>query len=309
VSATLLKDQSASRRPLAGTALVLLSTLAWSFSGLFTRLLTTDVITAIAWRSFFGALFTAIPLLFQSRRDVRAILVFSWPMVALVLSVAACSACTVGALFLTSIANTAVIYATTPFMAAALSYLFVGERQKGRTLVASAVSLAGVVIIVSSGFGSGGFLGDLVAVGMTLTFAFMIVLPKVYPELDLQAASILGAALTFAAFAPFGAARAMPLHDWTVLAGFGFTNFTVALYLFLVGARHLAAAQAALIGTLDVVLAPFWVWLAFGERPSVATLIGGGMIFLVVVWHTAMEWRDEVRRRHVAPSGGTLDLG
>ena len=100
----------------------------------------------------------------------------------------------------------------------------------------------------------------------------------------------------------------MPLHDWTVLAAFGFTNFTVALYLFLVGARHLAAAQAALIGTLDVVLAPLWVWLVFEERPSLATFLGGGMIFMVVVWHTLMEWRDEARRRGDASTPGLQSL-
>ena len=170
MSATLVTNAGTHRSPVAGTALVLLSTLAWSFSGLFTRVLTTDVLTAIAWRAFFGALFTALPLVLHARRRPQKRLTFSWPMVFLVLSVAACSACTVGALFMASIANTAVIYATTPFMAAGLSFLFVGERQKARTLFASLVSLVGVVIIMSSGFGSGGLLGDVVAVGMTLTF-------------------------------------------------------------------------------------------------------------------------------------------
>lgn len=296
MSAALATSPESDRHPLAGTALVFLSTVAWSFSGLFTRLLTTDVVTAIAWRAFFGALFTALPLLFAGRRGTR-VRRFTWPTAFLVLNVAGCSACTVGALFLTSIANTAVIYATTPFMAAGLSFLFIGERQKGRTIFASAVSLVGVVVIVSSGFGSGNLLGDVIAVCMTLTFSFVIVLPRVYPGIDVRAASILGAALTFAAFAPFGHARDVPLRDWIVLAGFGFTNFSVAFYLFVVGAKHLAAAQAALIGTLDVVLAPLWVWLAFAERPSLATFCGGGMIFLVVVWHTAREWRDESRRR------------
>ncbi|MDX7953205.1 DMT family transporter [Lichenihabitans sp. Uapishka_5] len=294
------------RRPIAGMVLVLLSTVAWSFSGLFTRMLTTDVVTGIAWRSFFGAVFTALPMLLGGRSRGLDVPRFSWPMAYLVLAVAACSACTVGALFMTSIANAAVIYATTPFMAAALSFLFVRERQQGRTLLASAVSLVGVVVIVSSGFGSGGLVGDVASVGMALSFAFIIVLPKVYPGLDLQAASILGAAITFAVFAPFGQARAMPAHDWVVLAGFGFTNFTVALYLFLVGARHLAAAQAALIGTLDIVLAPFWVWLAFDERPSVATLVGGSMIFLVVAWHILLEWRDEVKRRRPRVVGAAI---
>ena len=303
MSAALATNRGRHQHQIIGTALVFVSTLAWSFSGLFTRLLITDVVTAIAWRALFGALFTAVPLLLAGRRAPGPKLRLDWPTAFLVLSVAGCSACTVGALFLTSIANTAVIYATTPFMAAGLSFLFIGERQKGRTIFASAVSLIGVAMIVSSGFGSGNLVGDVVAVGMTLTFSLMIVLPRVYPDLDVQAASILGAVLTFALFAPFGHARDAPLRDWITLAGFGFTNFTVALHFFLVGARHLGAAQAALIGTLDVILAPFWVWVAFEERPGVATFVGGGMIFLVVVWHTIREWRDEKRRGLHAAAG------
>ena len=103
----------------------------------------------------------------------------------------------------------------------------------------------------------------------------------------------MGAGLTFLIFVPFGHTRAMPTTDWSVLAGFGFTNFTLALFCFLAGARHLAAAEAALIGTLDVVLAPLWVWVGFGERPAAATFLGGGMIFAVVLWHTLLEWREQ----------------
>ena len=44
-----------------GIALVFAATVGWSFSGVFTRLLTTDIWTAIAWRSFFGGLFLLIP--------------------------------------------------------------------------------------------------------------------------------------------------------------------------------------------------------------------------------------------------------
>ena len=290
-------------RQVSGVGLVFLATIAWSFSGLYTRLLTTDVMTAIAWRAFFGGGFLLLPFVARHRARSLAALSIGRPGFAMVVCIALCSASTVGAFYFTSIANAAVIYATAPFMAAGLAFWLVGERMQKRTTIASAVALLGVVIIVSSAFGSGHLFGDLLAVLMTLTFAFMIVIPRAYPEVHMLPTSIVGATATLLCFAPFGHAAAMSTSDWTVLAAFGFTNFTIALFLFLAGARRIAAAQAALIGTLDVVLAPLWVWIVFKERPSVATFAGGGLILCVVVWHTVIDWQIEARSANagVAP--------
>lgn len=277
-----------------GTAFVLAATVAWSFSGTFTRLLTTDVTTAIAWRSFFGGGFLVVPFLRQHRSNsLNALFAISWPGLALMTASALCQASTVGAFYNTSIANVAVIYATAPFMAAGLAFGLIGERMKPRTVVASAIAFVGVLIIVSNGFGTGHLVGDLMALVMTLTFAVIIVIPRAYPDVAMMPATILSAALIFALLGSFGHPKAMPGRDWLVLAAFGFTNFTVAMYLFLAGSRRIAAAQAALIGTLEVVLSPFWAWLLFSERPNLAGMIGGALILAVVIWHTRLDLRSE----------------
>ena len=170
-TAALSRDGSDVRSQTTGSALVLVSTVAWSFSGFFTRLLTTDVMTAIAWRAFFGCVFLLIPFMLRARGRTASAWAMTWHTALLVACITICSACTVGALFMTSIANTAVIYATAPFMAAGLALGLLRERLKGRTLVASGVSLIGVAIIVSNGVEAGGLLGDVLAVGMTLSFA------------------------------------------------------------------------------------------------------------------------------------------
>ena len=273
-----------------GTALVLAATFAWSLSGTFTQLLTTDVLTAIAWRSFFGGGFLLLPfMLANGRRSLAVLLGIGWPGIAIMAAQVLCQASTVGAFYGTSIANVAIIYATAPFMAAGLAYWLIGERMAPRTVFASGVALLGVVVIVSSGFGSGNVAGDLTAVLMTVTFALIIVIPRAYPGTQVMPATILSAVVTLALFGPFGHPGGMPGSDWVVLAAFGFMNFTVAMYLFLAGSRRIAAAQAALIGTLEIVLSPLWAWIVFGERPGLAATIGGAMILAVVVWHT---WRD-----------------
>jgi drug/metabolite transporter (DMT)-like permease len=60
------------------------------------------------------------------------------------------------------------------------------------------------------------------------------------------------------------------------------------------------SAEASLIAMLDVVMGPLWVWLAFAERPSLATGIGGAFVLAAAVWRLAPEL---VRRREdLAPA-------
>ena len=55
------------------------------------------------------------------------------------------------------------------------------------------------------------------------------------------------------------------------LFAFGVVNLGLGLACFASGARCIPAAFAALLGTLETVLAPIWVWLIHGEVPSART--------------------------------------
>ncbi|TCL68223.1 EamA-like transporter family protein [Rhizobium sp. BK251] len=147
------------------------------------------------------------------------------------------------------------------------------------------------MIIVASSASGGGALGDLLALGMTASFALVIVLPRLDPAMSTLAPTIASAFLTLLIFAPFGSVGSLDAHNWLVLAAFGATNFALALVLFLAGARRMPPAEAALLGTLEIVLTPFWVWLFFSETPSTATIVGGAIIFATVLWHTLIDLR------------------
>ena len=60
----------------------------------------------------------------------------------------------------TTIADVMIIYATLPFVAAAIGYVVNREPVAPRTLIASGVALAGVAIMVATGLGSGRLLGQ-----------------------------------------------------------------------------------------------------------------------------------------------------
>jgi drug/metabolite transporter (DMT)-like permease len=50
------------------------------------------------------------------------------------------------------------------------------------------------------------------------------------------------------------------------------------------GVRLIPASDAGLISVVECVLAPLWVWLAFGEAPSERGLFGGAIVLAAVIY-------------------------
>lgn len=285
-------DKSARRR---GVLLVLIATVLWSLAGVFARLLAhLDVWTVMGWRALLGAASIAAVGLIEWRNGrLENPLGFGAlsPLVAL-LAMIAISAYT-ASVMTTTIADVMVIYATLPFVAAAIGFLINGERVSTRTLLASGAALVGIIVIAASGLGSGRLLGQALSMLMTLAFAAMIVLQRRRPGASMIAVNCIGAlgsGLFGLANSPL---EAISLHDFAILFVFGLTTIGLAFVLFMEGAKFIPSAEAGLISLLDVVLGPFWVFIAFRENPGLATLIGGAIVLGAALWRMAPELRQE----------------
>jgi len=289
---------SASRDRFAGVALVVAATVSWALTGFFTRVLGTDLATTLAGRSAFGVVFLVAIFVVRERRAAAAsfLAMGRWGVAQAVASVL-CALATIASLYHTSVADNAVIGATSPFAAALLARIFLREKVPARTLIAGAVSLLGVGIVVSGSLGQGRLFGDALAVGMMVAFATMIVIARARPDMPVAPPNILAVAMNFVVTAPFASFAAVAPRDWGLLAAFGFTNFVLAGMLFLAGSRRIPAAESALIVALDLVFGPSVVWAAFGEAPTREGLIGGAIVLAAVVGHVVAG----MRRVEVAP--------
>jgi len=269
-----------------GVALVAASALAWSVSGIFARLVSVDVWTAVCLRSAIGSVYMLAGLLVvHRRRSLAAFLSIGWEGLWVALCGAVSMVAFIGAFFYTSVANVSVIYATTPFLAAGLGWFVLREPVARRTLLAAAVALIGVTIMVSGSFAAGHLLGDGLALVMAVSFALMAVAMRARPKLEMLPTNLIVCLLAAAfAFPLASPSRAGPL-DFAALAGFAFTSIALGFFLFLAGARRIPAATAGLITTLEVILSPLWVYLIFGENPGAAAILGGAIVFVAVVGH------------------------
>ena len=64
---------------------------------------------------------------------------------------------------------------------------------------------------------------------------------------------------------------------------FGCFQVSLGLTLFFLGSRLLPSGQAALISTLETPLMPFWIWVGFGEVPTLRVLLGGALVMGAVI--------------------------
>jgi drug/metabolite transporter (DMT)-like permease len=285
-------EKSARRR---GVLLVFLASVLWSLAGVFAHLLAhLDVWTVMGWRALIGAASIAIVGLIEWRTG-RLVNPLGFgllsPVVAL-LAMIAISAYA-AAVMTTTIADVMVIYATLPFVAAAIGFLINGERVSARTLIASSVALVGIVIMVRSGLGSGRVLGQALSMLMTLAFAAMIVLQRRRPTASMIVVNCLGALGSGVLGLANSPLEPISLHDFAILFLFGLTTIGLAFVLFMEGAKFIPSAEAGLISLLDVVLGPLWVFIAFGENPGLATMLGGAIVLGAAVWRMAPELRQE----------------
>jgi len=279
-----------------GVVLVAAAALCWSTGGLLARLVDTDPWTTVFWRSIFTAAFLLVVIFIQERGSAwPQIRGMGWPGVAMALCFAIASTCFINAVARTTVANTLVIQSTSPFIAALLGWAWMGERVQRRSWIAMAAALAGATVMASHSWGAGSITGDLLALTTAIAFAGATVIVRRHRHLRMTAAA--GLASVFSAIFAWRPARPLDVapDDLALLALFGAAQLGLGLVMFMAGARLIPVAEASLIGVLESVLGPVWVWLALGETPAPAALRGGAIILTALVVHTALDLRGAAR--------------
>jgi drug/metabolite transporter (DMT)-like permease len=282
-----------------GVALVAGSAIMWSFGGTIARYITVeDSWTVVFWRSYFATLFL---LIFMVLRDgLPATLHAFRDMGKPGLLVAACftiaSMAFVVALAYTTVANILLMQAGVPLLAALIGWIMFRERTSATTWMAILMVIAGVGVMVSNTFtGKVSPVGDGLAVLIALVFAIATVTTRRKHTIRMVPANTLAVATAMVISGFLAKAYIVSWSDLLWLAAFGALNLGLGLALFSYGARMVPAALAALVGTLEPVLGPIWVWLVHGEVPDQRTLIGGGIVFAALLAHLGNEWRLQRR--------------
>jgi drug/metabolite transporter (DMT)-like permease len=268
-----------------GVAMVMTAGVCLSFGGLIVRHIeAADGWQILFYRSIaFAATVLAFLLVRYRGRVVRPFAKIGWNGVLAALCLAAGSASYVFALLLTTVANAVFIVSASPFFAAILGWLVLGERVHGTTWLAIAAAIAGIGLMFIDGLTAGRWLGNLVALTAPVSFAVMIVIMRRTKSVDMMPATCLAGVIMAGVGLLMVDSLAIPERDLALALTMGFGQLGIAVILITLGARHVPAAEVALLSLTEAAFAPVWVWLVVDEVPNALALAGGTIVLTAVV--------------------------
>jgi DME family drug/metabolite transporter len=272
-----------------GAILVLAAGLCWSFTGIFLRLAPHfDPWQFLAWRSLGTACAIAVISRIGGYGSLPGRLISLGRIGAVVTCTFAVASITfIISMKTTTVANALFLSSCAPLLAAALGYFVLGEKLSPWQMASVALGLAGILIIVSGGLGSGSLIGNLCALTTALGFASASVAMRRGRARDYSPA-IFGYGLIACAFSALvcfgkGVSLASPPSDVVAALVGGLLPMGLGFACFLRGAPRVPAAAQTVLAQTETIFGPVWVWLAFGEEPAATTLIGGSVILAAVI--------------------------
>jgi len=186
------------------------------------------------------------------------------------------------ALLYNTVANALFIFSCAPFLAGFLGWILLGERVATRTWFAIGAAMAGLAVMVGSELAVSRYLGTLIALWIPIAYAASIIAVRSSKRENMLAALCLAGLVAGGLSAIFVTDYALTPRDLIISLYLGVFQVGVGFTLVVLGSRYVPAAQVGLLALVEPVLAPIWVWMGVGEVPSLATIVGGTIIFLAI---------------------------
>ncbi|HUF54689.1 MAG TPA: DMT family transporter [Dehalococcoidia bacterium] len=243
----------------------------WSLGGLFIKEIEAGAMSIVFFRCFFSALllfaFVRGRTLPRLTDGAISIVLFAALLIPFVASTKE-----------TTAANAIFLQYTAPLWVIAFGPLILSERLNRRDGPPMAIALGGIAILFIGNWSSGDIggmaLGALSGVGFGLMFLWLR--RMFYADaVAITFVNCVGVAIITVAFASVWKIDAESLG---LIALMAVVQFATPYVLITKGLAHVRSSEATLIALVEPVLNPVWVALFFGEAPSTATVIGGGVI-------------------------------
>ncbi|PDS46208.1 hypothetical protein CO662_04760 [Rhizobium anhuiense] len=277
---------SIARSRFVGIYLVISSAVLWSTAGLFVRIADMDVWSMVAWRSAFSFVTLGAFVLIRRRwtkKGVRG--TFGMPgVVACVVSTVA-AITYIASLQWTTVANVMTVYATLPFVATGIAFLWLHDPVTYRFVIAGCLAFLGVAISVGAAMSANDLLGILAAFIMTAGCATQIVIAKRFPSMDSTMMTVLAALACFCIALPLMQYSIPTSTQLLACAFYGIFTTGIGYVLLLLGSRRIGSGEAGLLSMLDVILGPIWVWIFYSEEITLPVLLGGAVVLTSVFWY------------------------
>ena len=272
-------------------AFVLLAVLLWSTGGVFIKLTTLDAFAVNLGRSLFAAITVAV---FTYRKGLR---LDKFTLITSFLY-AGTLTCFVYASKNTTAANAIFLQYTAPIYILILAPFILKEKFRFSDLITVVICLAGMSLFflepqnTENKLATNVFWGNVAALVSGLFFGLYFILLRHPRSLQKNPALSVfyGNTLIVLLMPPLILNRPptqINSNDILAILFLGIFQIGIAYVLFTNGvAAGVRSLDASIIGFIEPLLNPIWVFLIIGERPSIWAIVGGAIIIAAVIFHT-----------------------
>ena len=247
---------------------LVVTAILWSTSGVLIKIMDWQPLAILAGRSLFASVVFLIYLRRVPTRFNR------WQLLAAGMFILT-QFLFITSTKLTTAANSIFLQYTAPIYVMLLAYWWLGEKPSRTDWFAMLVIFLGLTLFFGDQLSTEGFYGNLLAILSGVTSAVMMVAFRAQKNGDPAESNLIAFLVTAAFGLPFVLKETWTVNSWLILAFLGIVQIGFAFIFFSKGIKHIPALEANLIGTLEPVLNPIWVFLFYGESMGKFALFGG----------------------------------
>ena len=269
--------------------ILIIAALMWSLGGLFIKLVNLNPMAITGIRSLGAAVVLLIyikkPKLYWNRYFFAGVLAYSMMVILYVISIR-----------LTTAANAIFLEFTAPIYVVAFSYFLLNERINRFDIFAMVIIFLGMGLFFMDELSFYGFWGNILALLAGVCLALVTVLIRKEKESAFEIV-FFGNALTTIICLPFiieGFSSTTQV-DWFIIFGLGIFQLGIPYLLYTTALKYVSALDAILVGMLEPVFNPIWVYIFVGEAMGEWAFIGAALVIIGTLGRVIIKQKLEVK--------------
>lgn len=276
-----------------GILAVFLTALLWSSGGLFIKLVTLSPMQISFFRCLIAAIVFAI--LFRKKilklNPLALLNSFSYATVLILFVIATKTTTAANAIFLQS---------TAPIYVLIFEPILTKTKWEKTNIITIAVCFLGMILFFMGDLTPGDIKGNIAALLAGVAFAAFFLGMKKNDKQYSEASIFYGNIIVALICTPFVAGiRELSFSNLLMLSFLGVFQIAFAYALFSYGLKKILAVEASIISMLEPVLNPIWVFIGYGEVPSVYAIIGGLIIISAITIRTLLAGAPTLKRKFI----------
>lgn len=273
---------------------MLLCAALWSIAGIFIKLIPWNSIVIAGIRSLIAG---AVMFVYMRYKRIG----FTADRRSMLGGLALCCTltCFVAANKLTTAANSIVLQFTAPMFIVVSSVLFLKKKFSRSDIFAVVLTMLGISLFFFDQLTPGHLLGNCVAIVAGMAFAGYYMSLEGASESERMSAILMAHGLTFCVSIPFIALEPPELGAAPVICIFilGVVQLGIPYVLLGRASGSCPPLACSLLGAVEPLLNPVWVFIFDGEAPGMWALIGGVVVVVTItVWCVYGDLREKAEK-------------